>query len=187
MPSELVALNADVVGYSALIADDLASMTDTMRSVMLYGEHTGKFLRGGGTGPGESFDAAYGPDTDVTISTGPSAACMTHLTALVPPRAKKVLCSNLCLKAPPRELDTARGRVVSAGEGTITRGRCMAPPYRSIDLLLPEHGLAELRIEGVAGEANPSVQRLCSDIPLEYLQCDLATPALAGKLGQPRE
>ena len=31
MPSELVALNADVVGYSALIADDLASMTDTMR------------------------------------------------------------------------------------------------------------------------------------------------------------
>jgi len=36
--------------------EDIA-MTDTMRSVMLYGEHTGKFLQGGATGPGESFDA----------------------------------------------------------------------------------------------------------------------------------
>ncbi len=33
------------------------TMTDTMRSVMLYGEHTGKFLAGGGVTPGESFDA----------------------------------------------------------------------------------------------------------------------------------
>lgn len=33
------------------------TMTDTMRSVMLYGEHTGRFLAGGGVGPGESFDA----------------------------------------------------------------------------------------------------------------------------------
>lgn len=33
------------------------TMTDTMRSVMCYGEHTGKFLPGGKTGPGESFDA----------------------------------------------------------------------------------------------------------------------------------
>ena len=33
------------------------SMTNTMRSVMCYGEHTGKFLAGGKTGPGESFDA----------------------------------------------------------------------------------------------------------------------------------
>lgn len=32
------------------------SMTNTMRSVMCYGEHTGKFLPGGKTGPGESFD-----------------------------------------------------------------------------------------------------------------------------------
>ena len=33
------------------------TMVDTMRSVMAYGEHTGKFLRGGGTEGGESFDA----------------------------------------------------------------------------------------------------------------------------------
>jgi hypothetical protein len=33
------------------------TMTNTMRSVMAYGEHTGEFLPGGRTGPGESFDA----------------------------------------------------------------------------------------------------------------------------------
>jgi hypothetical protein len=33
------------------------TMTDTNRSVMAYGEHTGKFLSGGKVGPGESFDA----------------------------------------------------------------------------------------------------------------------------------
>jgi hypothetical protein len=33
------------------------TMANSMRSVMLYGEHTGKFLAGGGTAPGESFDA----------------------------------------------------------------------------------------------------------------------------------
>ena len=33
------------------------TMTNTMRSVMCYGEHTGKFLPGGNVGPGESFDA----------------------------------------------------------------------------------------------------------------------------------
>ncbi|MDX1983194.1 MAG: hypothetical protein SFV51_23175 [Bryobacteraceae bacterium] len=33
------------------------TMINTNRSVMLYGEHTGRFLQGGGTGPGESFDA----------------------------------------------------------------------------------------------------------------------------------
>jgi hypothetical protein len=33
------------------------TMTNTMRSVMMYGEHTGKFLPGGRTTPGESFDA----------------------------------------------------------------------------------------------------------------------------------
>ena len=32
MPSDKVALNADVVGYSALIADDLEAMTRTMRT-----------------------------------------------------------------------------------------------------------------------------------------------------------
>ncbi len=38
------------------------TMMDTNRSVMCYGEHTGKFLPGGKTGPGESFDAE-----DITI------------------------------------------------------------------------------------------------------------------------
>jgi len=33
------------------------TMTDTNRSVMCYGEHSGKFLPGGGVTPGESFDA----------------------------------------------------------------------------------------------------------------------------------
>ena len=33
------------------------TMMDTNRSVMAYGEHTGKFLPGGMVGPGESFDA----------------------------------------------------------------------------------------------------------------------------------
>ena len=35
------------------------TMTDTNRSVMAYGEHTGKFLPGGKVGPGESFDAEH--------------------------------------------------------------------------------------------------------------------------------
>ncbi|HQW29038.1 MAG TPA: hypothetical protein PK529_07630 [Verrucomicrobiales bacterium] len=38
------------------------TMTDTNRSVMCYGEHSGKFLPGGEVGPGESFDAE-----DITI------------------------------------------------------------------------------------------------------------------------
>ncbi len=33
------------------------TMTDTNRSVMCYGEHSGRFLPGGGVTPGESFDA----------------------------------------------------------------------------------------------------------------------------------
>ena len=33
------------------------TMTNTMRSVMCYGEHTGQFMPGGKVGPGESFDA----------------------------------------------------------------------------------------------------------------------------------
>jgi hypothetical protein len=35
------------------------TMTDTNRSVMLYGEHTGEFLAGGGVTPGESFDTEH--------------------------------------------------------------------------------------------------------------------------------
>lgn len=38
------------------------TMTDTNRSVMCYGEHTGRFLPGGGVTQGESFDAE-----DITI------------------------------------------------------------------------------------------------------------------------
>ena len=38
------------------------TMTDTMRSVMCYGDHSGMFLPGGKTGLGESFDAE-----DITI------------------------------------------------------------------------------------------------------------------------
>jgi hypothetical protein len=38
------------------------TMTDTMRSVMMYGEHTGKLLPGGAVSPGESFDAE-----DITV------------------------------------------------------------------------------------------------------------------------
>ena len=33
------------------------TMTNTMRSVMAYGEHSGEFLPGGKVGPGEYFDA----------------------------------------------------------------------------------------------------------------------------------
>ena len=35
------------------------TMMDTMRSVMLYGEHTGKFLAGGNVAPCEPFDAEH--------------------------------------------------------------------------------------------------------------------------------
>ena len=37
---------------------DGITMTNTHRSIMVYGEHTGSFLQGGGTTPGESFDTA---------------------------------------------------------------------------------------------------------------------------------
>lgn len=39
-----------------VLVEDI-TMIDTNRSVMCYGEHTGVFLPGGKTGPGESFDA----------------------------------------------------------------------------------------------------------------------------------
>ncbi|HVX62809.1 MAG TPA: hypothetical protein VHC19_19475 [Pirellulales bacterium] len=65
LPSGLVKnINACVLIHGrvrkVLIED--VTMTDTMRSVMAYGEHTGKFLPGGKVGPGESFDAE-----DITI------------------------------------------------------------------------------------------------------------------------
>lgn len=39
------------------VSIESVTMTNTNRSAMLYGEHTGKFLQGGAVGPGESFDA----------------------------------------------------------------------------------------------------------------------------------
>jgi hypothetical protein len=60
LPSGLVKdINACVLihGRAKNIAVEGITMTDTMRSVMVYGEHTGQFLAGGGVTPGESFDA----------------------------------------------------------------------------------------------------------------------------------
>ena len=55
------------------------TMRNTMRSVMLYGEHTGKFLQGGGTEGGESFD---GENISIfrttTINPGGSAYLLGH-------------------------------------------------------------------------------------------------------------
>ena len=59
-PSGLVKnINACVLVHGRVrnVSVDGITMTNTMRSVMLYGEHTGKFLQGGAVGPGESFDA----------------------------------------------------------------------------------------------------------------------------------
>ena len=59
-PSGLVKdINACVLVHGRVrnvVIQDITLM-DTMRTVMLYGEHTGKFLAGGGVTPGESFDA----------------------------------------------------------------------------------------------------------------------------------
>jgi hypothetical protein len=64
-PSGLVKnINACVLVHGRVrkvVVEDI-TMTDTMRSVMCYGDHTGKFLPGGKVGPGESFDAE-----DITI------------------------------------------------------------------------------------------------------------------------
>jgi hypothetical protein len=50
-----------------------------MRSVMLYGEHTGKFLQGGKTTPGESFDAENISITNTrTINPGGSGYLLGH-------------------------------------------------------------------------------------------------------------
>jgi hypothetical protein len=59
-PSGLVKnINACVLVHGRVrnVSVEGITMTNTMRSVMLYGEHTGKFLQGGAVGPGESFDA----------------------------------------------------------------------------------------------------------------------------------
>jgi hypothetical protein len=59
-PSGLVKnINACVLVHGRVrnVSVEGITMTNTMRSVMLYGEHTGKFLQGGGVTPGESFDA----------------------------------------------------------------------------------------------------------------------------------
>jgi hypothetical protein len=59
-PSGLVPnINACVLVHGRVrnVSIEDITMTDTNRSVMLYGEHSGKFERGGGTTPGESFDA----------------------------------------------------------------------------------------------------------------------------------
>ncbi len=64
-PSGLVKnINACVLihGRVRKVVIEGITMTDTMRSVMAYGEHTGSFLPGGKVGPGESFDA-----DDITI------------------------------------------------------------------------------------------------------------------------
>ena len=60
LPSGLVKnINACVLvhGRAKNITVEGITMTDTMRSVMVYGEHTGQFMAGGGVTPGESFDA----------------------------------------------------------------------------------------------------------------------------------
>ncbi len=60
LPSGLVKnINACVLLHGRVrdVLVEGITMTDTMRSVMMYGEHTGTFLPGGKVGPGESFDA----------------------------------------------------------------------------------------------------------------------------------
>lgn len=59
-PSGLVKdINACVLVHGRVrnVVVEGITMTNTNRSVMCYGEHTGTFLPGGKTGPGESFDA----------------------------------------------------------------------------------------------------------------------------------
>ncbi|MBI1346532.1 hypothetical protein GC163_09615 [bacterium] len=61
-PSELVKdINACVLVHGRVrhVQIEGITMTNTNRSVMLYGEHTGKFLAGGGVTDGEYFDAEH--------------------------------------------------------------------------------------------------------------------------------
>ena len=65
LPSGLVKnINACILIHGRVrgVTIEGLTMTDTMRSVMAYGEHTGTFLPGGRVGPGESFDVE-----DVTV------------------------------------------------------------------------------------------------------------------------
>ncbi len=65
LPSGLVKnINACVLihGRVRKVLIEGITMTDTMRSVMAYGEHTGEFLPEGKSGPGESFDVE-----DITV------------------------------------------------------------------------------------------------------------------------
>lgn len=60
LPSGLVKnINACVLIHGRVrgVRVEGITMQNTMRSVMAYGEHSGEFLPGGKTGPGESFDA----------------------------------------------------------------------------------------------------------------------------------
>lgn len=60
LPSGLVRdINACILVHGRVrgVRIEGVTMTDTMRSVMCYGEHTGTMLPGGGTEGGESFDA----------------------------------------------------------------------------------------------------------------------------------
>ena len=55
------------------------TMTNTMRSVMCYGEHTGRMLQGGGTEGGESFDAEnITIERTRTINPGGAAYLLGH-------------------------------------------------------------------------------------------------------------
>ena len=59
-PSGMVKdINACILVHGRVrnVSIEEVTMMNTNRSVMLYGEHTGKFLQGGATTPGESFDA----------------------------------------------------------------------------------------------------------------------------------
>jgi hypothetical protein len=65
LPSGLVKnINACILIHGRVrgVQIEGVTMTNTMRSVMAYGEHSGEFLPGGKVGPGESFDAE-----DITI------------------------------------------------------------------------------------------------------------------------
>ena len=60
IPSGLVPnINACVLVHGRVrnVSVEDITMTDTMRSVMVYGEHSGQFRQGGGTTPGQSYDA----------------------------------------------------------------------------------------------------------------------------------
>ena len=60
VPSGLVKnINAAILVHGRVrnVVIEGLTMQNTMRSVMVYGEHTGEFMPGGRVGPGESFDA----------------------------------------------------------------------------------------------------------------------------------